>query len=222
LLFFALGGLLALWFPFVLRNYFIEQAVRDSLLVLREISASLPQSGSGVEAEDLLFPLWPGEVDEVPELTEQPEPDAALAPVGRAKRRSVAPYRPVVGPPPQSARASQTLVLKWAEAGVMPSGVLRTQSGDIPAGIELRGVAGLGVGLLDGDRLVRVNGVPVQSRGHVVGAVLGARSRGEASVVASLVRMTASGAESFTVTVEQPYLPPTPEPQPPAEVTPAQ
>lgn len=216
----ALVGLLALWFPFLLRNFVVEQAARDALLVLREISAGLPQSGNGVEAEDFmpLFPLWPGEIDDASRLSE-PEAEASLAPVGKAKRRSVAPYRPVIGPPPQSARASQALVLNWAEAGVMPSGVLRSPMGDIPAGIELLGVAGLGVGLLDGDRLVRVDGVPVQSRGHVVGAVLGARSRGAASVVATLVRMTTSGAKSFTVTVEQPYLPPTPQLRLPGDVT---
>jgi|GEM_PF-3146582 len=213
----VLVGLLALGAPFLLRKLFIERVVRDSLFVLRGISAGLPQSGSGVEAEDFtpLFPLWPGEVEEAPHVA-APEPEASVAPTPpQAQRKPPAPYRPVVGPAPQSARASQELVLHWVEARMVPTGVTRPQTGTIPSGIELRGVAGLGVGLMDGDRLVRVDGVEVVSRGHVVGAVLGARSRMAPAVVASLVRMTKDGPQSFTVTVEQPYLPATSESSPP-------
>lgn len=75
----------------------------------------------------------------------------------------------------------------------------------MPAGIELSGVSGLGIGLADGDRLVSVAGIPVTERSQVVSEVLAARARGSASIVVGLIRMTTRGPVPFSVTVEQPY-----------------
>ncbi len=89
---------------------------------------------------------------------------------------------------------------------MMPQGRSRGAEYGLPAGIELSQVTGLGIGLLDGDRLVAVAGVPVQSRAQVISQVLAARGRREQSIVAQLVRRTAQGPAAFTVIVEQPYL----------------
>lgn len=75
----------------------------------------------------------------------------------------------------------------------------------MPAGIELYGVGALGIGLVDGDRLVSVDGRSVERRGQVIGAVLAARADERPSMRAGLVRHTKDGPVAFTVEVAQPY-----------------
>ena len=138
-----------------------------------------------------------------------PESDAsktqksAARPARWGQRRASGPG---YGPPPKNTVASEQLVLQWAERGAVPQGRLAQAEPGMPAGIELYGVGGLGIGLLDGDRLVSVGGVPASERAAVVGEVLSARARGAPEIVASLVRRTKRGPVPFTVIVRQPYL----------------
>jgi len=113
---------------------------------------------------------------------------------------------PPILPEPVSRRAQAAQVLSWVQARLMPGGRTREAGFGLPAGIELSGVAGLGIGLLDGDRLVAVDGAPVSERAQVVSLVLAARGRHAPQLVATLGRRTASGPRTFSVTVEQPYL----------------
>lgn len=121
---------------------------------------------------------------------------------------------PPVLPPPVNRQVSAEQVLGWASGRMMPVGRSREAGFGLPAGIELSSVAGLGIGLLDGDRLVAVGGVPVTERSQVVSLVLAARGRHEPQLVASLWRRTALGPRAFSVVVQQPYasppMPPTP------------
>jgi hypothetical protein len=112
---------------------------------------------------------------------------------------------PPILPLPVSQHVSDEQVLGWASARVMPAGRTREAGFGLPAGIELSSVSGLGIGLLDGDRLVAVGGVPVTQRAQVVSLVLAARGRHEPQLVASLWRRTALGPRAFSVVVEQPY-----------------
>jgi hypothetical protein len=108
-------------------------------------------------------------------------------------------------------------VLGWANKQIVPRGITRKAASGMPAGIELHGAAALGIGLLDGDRLVTVDGESVLERAQVVGAVLGARSRRAEAMTAGLYRLTKDGPTAFTVVVEQPY----PEHVPDLESAPA-
>jgi len=112
---------------------------------------------------------------------------------------------PPILPPPVNHHASEERVLSWASTRVMPQGRTREAGFGLPAGIELSSVAGLGIGLLDGDRLVAVGGVPVSERAQVISLVLAARGRHEPQLVATLFRRTTLGPRSFSVVVDQPY-----------------
>jgi hypothetical protein len=210
------GAIVSIGLPFLVRSILLDRAVVEAVWTLSEISDALPKSPlPGDDGEfSPLFPLWPGDVEGGPVAT----PDSTAGPpasdTNAAKsKKQRALYRPVIGPPPFSARASTSLVLSWVESRLVPTGVTRPPYGEIPAGIELKGVSGLGVGLMDGDRLVTVAGAPVDSRGLVVGAVLAARSRQAPTIQATLVRMTKKGPVTFSVVVEQPYLQPESQPE---------
>jgi hypothetical protein len=95
--------------------------------------------------------------------------------------------------------------LSFASRQLMPQGRTVKPEGELPGGIELYGVASLGLGLVDGDRLVTVDGRPVSEQGQVVGAVLAARARRAQAMTAGLARRTSQGVRRFSVVVEQPY-----------------
>jgi hypothetical protein len=104
-----------------------------------------------------------------------------------------------------SVRASAAQVLGWANAGVVPRGSPVPARGPCPAGIKLRGVGVYGLGLEDGDVLVRVEGVPVTDRSQVVSTVLGGRGRMKPTLDALVVRPRTGCRLSFQVVLEQPY-----------------
>ena len=94
---------------------------------------------------------------------------------------------------------------RWAHQRMAPQGKSAPAEGSMPAGIELFGVAPLGIGLLDGDRLVSIGGAPVSERSQVVEHVLAARGRREDRIEVGLLRRTQAGPVAFSVTVNQPY-----------------
>jgi len=77
-------------------------------------------------------------------------------------------------------------------------------SGARPAGLRLASVGALGIGMRDGDVLVRVAGVPATSVAAVADLVLRARARGARQISGEFWR---DGA-AWTLVVEQPYLEP--------------
>lgn len=93
-------------------------------------------------------------------------------------------------------------VLKLSESRVTPKGVRVPASGSRPAGLSLSGVAGLGIGLRDGDVLTRALGQPATSSSAVVRAVLVARAQRVKVLEGEFYR----GSERWTLRVEQPYL----------------
>ena len=110
--------------------------------------------------------------------------------------------------------------MSWANAGAVPRGSRVPARGACPAGIKLSGVGVCGLGLEDGDLLVRVEGVPVSDRGQVVSAVLAGRGRMKPTLEAVVVRPRTGCRLSFRLVLEQPYpteeqlrqaLPPAPE-----------
>jgi hypothetical protein len=208
-----LVGLVAL--AFAVRAAVLAHFVDASVRVVRGVASSFPDR---MGAEDDLdepwpfFPLWPiDERDlELAESQARPidpsdPPIPAPTPGTRVAKKAASVAVPPILPFPIDARASKRIVLSWAEKQLMPRGIHRPAYGDLPAGIELSDVASLGIGLLDGDRLLTVDGVPVAERAQVIGVVLGARSRRAETMRAGLVRRTSEGVRHFTVVVEQPY-----------------
>ncbi|GEM_PF-1935654 len=205
----ALGFFLA----FGLRGLVVERALRVALRSLDSVSRHLPKSSKPSLVDPQFFSDWPTEP-----ATLKGEPVALVGQsvVGSGKQKNSPSLAkvPSYKPEPKSVRISSKNVLKLALAGVMPQGRMRPPERGMPAGIELRAVAPLGLGLLDGDRLVAVDGVPVRERGQVLQAVLAARVRGDRETRAQLVRVTVQGPQAFFVVVEQPYPPLEAEVQP--------
>jgi hypothetical protein len=195
----------------------LESAVSVSLRTMRVVSDSFVKRPAHAP-EGELFPLWPMERSEEggaaePDAAEGPPvsptplaPDGKVAAPSPAKVSRLPRSRPLLlGPEPRDARADIATVLGFASRQLVPQGRTVKAEGELPGGIELYGVAPLGLGLVDGDRLVTVDGRPVSEQGQVVGAVLAARARRAPFMTAGLARRTAQGVRHFSVVVEQPY-----------------
>jgi hypothetical protein len=146
-------------------------------------------------------------VEEVDEASDTEVDDAETSVQGktgtRHKKKAVVPRHSVFIP--------AGAVLRLANAGARPSALPVKPKGGRPAGLALRGVSGLGVGMRDGDVLTRVAGQPVQSVAEVVSIVLVLRSKLAPRIDAVFWR----GGAPWTLVVEQPYIA-----DPPAQAVP--
>jgi hypothetical protein len=143
---------------------------------------------------------------EAPELDENMLPTDVVeasapiaAPPVKAKKRGA--KGQLSGPP--VVFIAREAVMNLASTGARPRGVPVPGTALRPAGLKLLGVAGLGVGLRDGDVLTRALGVPALSSSAVIQAVLAARARHAAVLEGEFWR----GTERWVIRVEQPYLP---------------
>jgi hypothetical protein len=98
-------------------------------------------------------------------------------------------------------RVSAAQVLALAERRAMPQAVPVKANAYHPAGLLLRGVSGLGTGVLDGDVLTEAAGQKATSVATVIGVVLAARARQSPEISGRFYR----AGVPFLVTVEQPY-----------------
>jgi hypothetical protein len=103
--------------------------------------------------------------------------------------------------PKRGLRVSQARVLGLARTGVIPTSRFVAATATRPAGLELAGVSGLGIGMREGDVLTHVAGVPVSERGQVVNLVLQARARRAAQISARFSR----DGEPWMLVVDLPY-----------------
>jgi len=123
-----------------------------------------------------------------------------------------APATPAVahGPSPGPAKPQPALgilvgrkrVQAAVKAGIRPSGTPVPATPWRPAGLALAGVSALGVGLRDGDVLVRAGGTPARSDGAVIGAVRGALESKARAITGEVWR----GQRRIVVTVELPQV----------------
>ncbi len=102
---------------------------------------------------------------------------------------------------PPALFVSRATVLKLAQSSVRPSGSFVAQSAQHPAGLRLAGVAGLGIGLQDGDILIEALGIAPRAPGEIIGAILEARAKSARFLSGTLWRR----GDTFRITVEQPY-----------------
>lgn len=98
-------------------------------------------------------------------------------------------------------RISSAQVLALAARRAMPQAVPVKASAEHPAGLLLRGVSALGVGLQDSDVLTEAAGQKASSVAVVVGIVLAARGRQVPEISGRFFR----AGVPFGLTVEQPY-----------------
>lgn len=141
-----------------------------------------------------------------PELSAPNELAAAEAPAlaAKAKGGSKRPASSAAIAKPQAVFVSAQSVLRLSRSAAQLSGSFVPRSQQHPAGIRLTGVAALGIGVQDGDILVDAMGIPARARGEIIGAIIEARARRVKALSGTLWR----AGQTFTITVEQPYLDP--------------
>ena len=98
-------------------------------------------------------------------------------------------------------RVSAAQVLALAARRAMPKAVPVKASAEHPAGLLLRGVSGLGIGMQDGDVLTEAAGQKATSLAVVVGVVLAARGRQATEISGRFYR----AGVPYLLVVEQPY-----------------
>jgi hypothetical protein len=185
---------IALAAPFVLVAK-AQSAVAESL-VSRTVAALL-------RATAPLVPVAPAAADAADDTVvtfdiaaEGAAPSSVRAPAPRSA--TAAPARP------QPLFVSAASVLLLSKSAARPHGTFVSKTPQHPAGLRLTGVAGLGIGVKDGDILVDALGMTPRSSGEIIGAVIQAR----AQRVRYLSGMLWRSGQTFRITVEQPYLDP--------------
>lgn len=99
-------------------------------------------------------------------------------------------------------RVTAQNVLRLAEMGASPVGIPVAAGAGHPAGLSLQGVSGLGIGLEDGDILVRAHGQPALDPGAVISAIIASRGRRVPVITGEVWR----AGRTIPLVVEQPYL----------------
>lgn len=105
---------------------------------------------------------------------------------------------------PQALFVSAASVLALSKSAARPRGTFVAQTPQHPAGLELVGVGALGIGVQDGDILIDAMGISPRTSGEIIGAIVEARARRVRALSGTLWR----GGQTFSITVEQPYLDP--------------
>jgi hypothetical protein len=142
------------------------------------------------------------------DLAAAPAAPAPLAPTElgfEAVTKSKSAARRSVNPNPQSKLSalfvSGATVLKLAQTSARPRGSFVAASAQHPAGLQLTGVAALGIGVQDGDILIEALGMTPRAPGQVIGAIIEARAKQARFLSGTLWRQ----GQTFPITVEQPY-----------------
>jgi hypothetical protein len=136
--------------------------------------------------------------DEDAILSENPTLQAAVRQERNEQRAAAHIYR---APAVHGIRISAAQVLALAERRAMPQAVPVKANAYHPAGLLLRGVSALGIGVQDGDVLTEAAGQKATSVATVIGIVLAARARQSPEISGRFYR----AGVPFQVTVEQPY-----------------
>jgi hypothetical protein len=102
---------------------------------------------------------------------------------------------------PAALFVSRTTVLALAQSAARPRGSFVAKTALHPAGLQLSGVAALGIGLQDGDILIEAMGIAPRASAEIVGAVVEARARRAEALSGTIWRR----GQTFRITVQQPY-----------------
>lgn len=170
-----------------------------------EVQGALIQQASARASETLLFlDRWLAEARATGE-----EQAASGAEVGAPPPEVLSESAPSA-PGARQARTPDTIsvpptrVLEWVRAKKVPKGRMALASPWLPAGISIGGISRYGLGLVESDRLVRVEGAPVTEASQVIGAVLSALGRGASQISGEFVRATEKGPRTIRLIVHLP------------------
>lgn len=97
-------------------------------------------------------------------------------------------------------------VLSLSKRAQVPASRYVAGSGNRPAGLQVAGVSGLGIGVQDGDVLTKVAGAEVRSSAAVISIVLKLRAKKAPAISGEFWR----GQERWQIVFEMPYLEPKP------------
>jgi hypothetical protein len=103
-------------------------------------------------------------------------------------------------------------VLRLSKLAKIPASRFVERQGERPAGLQVAGVSGLGIGVKDGDVLTQVAGSQVSSSTAVVSTVLQLRAKRAPAISGEFWR----GQERYQIMVQMPYV--TAQPQPAGSV----
>jgi hypothetical protein len=188
---------LALALPFALLAWRLDAladgAGRDAGAALAELAAPLAQLAandtSGQDERAAALEIF----------ADTALPDAAPADGARPGKHGARRAKHAAHAPNLYISASRVLAL--ADRRALPHAVPVPANGQRPAGLLLRGVSALGLGVQDGDVLTAAAGVPATSAAAVIGAVIAARGRHAPEIGGRIYR----GSEAYAIVVEQPY-----------------
>ncbi|HYJ11896.1 MAG TPA: hypothetical protein VEX18_22885 [Polyangiaceae bacterium] len=181
----------ALGMPFALAasaaSGYVEPLSRAAVDVLLVVSTPLRASAAVSVAEA------PLERDELlaSETTLAASGKVRAAPKGRTAR----------SPAHGALFVSAAKVLELSQSAARPQGAFVQATATHPAGLRLAGVAGLGIGVQDGDILTEALGITPQSPGQIIGAIIEARAKQARYLSGTLWRR----GQVLRITVEQPY-----------------
>jgi len=183
----------ALATPFVLvakaQTAFAESLVNRAVAALLRVAAPVAPAAAGVAVEGTVVTF---------------DPAAQSAALGAGKAPAPPRSRAAVPAKPQPLFVSAASVLQLSKSEARPQGTFVAQTPQHPAGLRLMGVAGLGIGVKDGDILVDAMGMTPRSSGEIIGAIIQARAQRVRYLSGTLWR----SGQTFRITVEQPYLDP--------------
>jgi hypothetical protein len=190
----VLAGSVLLGAPFALTAYaassmvgpLTHRAVALLVVVTAPLAAAPPAQPPAEPAE--LTPLAPTEL--------------AFEAVTQSKSTARRSAKPAPQSKPSALFVSGATVLKLAQTSARPRGSFVAASAQHPAGLQLTGVAALGIGVRDGDILIEALGITPRAPGQVIGAIIEARAKQARFLSGTLWRQ----GQTFPITVEQPYL----------------
>lgn len=105
---------------------------------------------------------------------------------------------------PDAISVPESRVLEWIRNRKVPRGRAVAASPWLPAGISIAGISRFGLGLVESDRLVSVEGAPVGDPSEVISVVLAAFGRGASQISGEFVRATQNGPRKIRLTVHFP------------------
>lgn len=124
--------------------------------------------------------------------------------IGAGKPKAGSGARAKTAAKPQALFVSAASVLALSKSAARPRGTFVPQTAQHPAGLQLVGIGALGIGVQDGDILIDALGISPRTSGQIIGAIVEARARRVRALSGTLWR----AGQTFSITVEQPYLDP--------------
>lgn len=175
-----------------------------------EARLSPPVTQAGVLLGEALSPVVPAPVPDSrvdwSMLDEKPSEAGEPRSPGQAPRRSAAAQNKskedAKDAPVGALFVSAERALRLSREASIPASRYVPAQGERPAGLQVAGVSGLGIGVRDGDVLTKVAGAEVRSSAAVISLVLKLRAQKAKAISGEMWR----GQQRFQIVFEMPYV----------------